>query len=105
MNRKKILEDYKNFINLFKKYNKQYYELSDPKVTDQQYDELKNKIIKLETENEFLKSKYSPSSSVGHKPSKNFNKVLHRAPMLSLSNAFTENDLINFEKKNIKFSI
>ena len=103
MNRKKILEDYKNFINLFKKYNKQYYELSDPKVTDQQYDELKNKIIKLETENEFLKSKYSPSSSVGYKPSKNFNKVLHRAPMLSLSNAFTENDLINFEKKILNF--
>ena len=45
MNRKKILKDYKNFINLFKKYNKQYYELSDPEVTYQKYDELKNKIF------------------------------------------------------------
>ena len=53
----------------------------------------------LETNYKFLSSKYSPSKTVGHKPSKNFKKVSHRVPMLSLGNAFTENDLVNFEKK------
>ena len=53
----------------------------------------------IEKNNDLVKSENSPSKSVGFKPSKNFNKLLHRAPMLSLSNAFSEDDLINFEKK------
>ena len=51
----------------------------------------------------FLKSKDSPSNSIGYKPSKNFKKVSHKVPMLSLSNAFTEEDLFNFEKRIINF--
>ena len=47
----------------------------------------------------FLKSENSPAKIVGFRPSKTFYKVLHRVPMLSLSNAFDEEDLINFEKK------
>ena len=53
----------------------------------------------LEKKYNFLKSKNSPSKIVGHKPSKNFKKALHKVPMLSLGNAFSEEDLINFEKK------
>ncbi len=103
MNKDKILQNYKQLLKLFKKYNKYYYDLSNPKVTDREYDDLKQKIIKFEKENNFLKSTDSPTLNVGHKPSKNFKKVLHRAPMLSLANAFTENDLINFEKKILNF--
>ena len=40
---------------------------------------------------------------MGFKPSKNFEKIKHKVPMLSLSNAFSENDLINFQKKIINF--
>ncbi|MDC0326815.1 NAD-dependent DNA ligase LigA, partial [Candidatus Pelagibacter sp.] len=50
-----------------------------------------------------LSSKNSPKQIVGYKPSKNFNKVKHRIPMLSLSNAFDEEDLLNFEKKILNF--
>ena len=53
--------------------------------------------------NKFLINKNSPSQSVGFKPSKNFQKIKHKVPMLSLGNAFNEEDLRNFEKKIINF--
>ena len=72
-------------------------------MSDAEYDKIKNEILLFETKYNFLRSKYSPTKVVGHKPSKNFKKVLHRAPMLSLGNAFIEEDLLNFEKKIINF--
>ena len=99
MNKKKIYSDYLKNINLFKKYNKAYYDQSNPKVTDEEYDNLKHEILNLEKKYKFLKSDDSPLKIVGHKPSKNFKKSLHKVPMLSLGNAFSEDDLINFEKK------
>ena len=94
---------YKQKINLLKKYNKAYFDKNAPIVHDKDYDELKKEILLLEKENNFLKSKDSPSNIVGYKPSKNFKKVPHRIPMLSLSNAFNEKDLLNFEKKIFNF--
>ena len=99
MNKNKIKNSYNKKIKLLDTYNKFYYEKSSPKVSDQTYDELKKEILLLEKKYDYLKSDKSISRSVGYKPSKNFKKVLHRVPMLSLGNAFTENDLVNFEKK------
>ncbi len=99
MNTKKIQKLYHKKILLFKKYNEYYFEKSKPLVSDKEYDDIKKEIIKLEKSYKFLKSKISPSKNVGFKPSKNFKKLSHRAPMLSLSNAFSEDDLLNFEKK------
>ncbi len=98
-----IKEKYKKKIKLLNKLNKFYYDKSKSIVSDKEYDELKAEIISLEKKYNFLKSKNSPSEIVGHKPSKNFKKDLHRVPMLSLSNAFTEDDLINFEKKILNY--
>ncbi|WP_440652884.1 NAD-dependent DNA ligase LigA [Candidatus Pelagibacter sp. HIMB1542] len=99
MNKKEINLQYLKKIELIKKYNDHYYDKSNPLVTDQAYDKLKSEIEKLEIDYSFLKSENSPTKTVGHKPSKNFSKSLHKAPMLSLANAFTEEDLVNFEKK------
>ncbi|WP_440925604.1 NAD-dependent DNA ligase LigA [Candidatus Pelagibacter sp.] len=99
MDKKIIKKEYDSKVKLLIKYDKFYYENSDPKVSDKEYDDLKKEILKLEKKYPDLKSDYSPSKKVGHKPSKNFKKDFHRVPMLSLANAFTENDLINFEKK------
>ena len=99
INKSKILNSYNKKIKLLDTYNKFYYEKSSPKVTDEIFDKLKEEIQLLEKKYDFLKSKNSPSKIVGYKPSKNFKKDLHRVPMLSLANAFTEEDLINFEKK------
>ncbi len=94
---------YLDKIKLISNYNKHYYEKDKPIVSDQKFDLLKKEIINLEDKYDFLKSEESPSKSVGFKPSKNFNKVKHKVPMLSLGNAFDEDDLKNFEKKIINF--
>jgi len=103
MDKNKIQLNYSNKIKLFKKLNKFYYEKSQPMVDDSDYDQLKKDILELENKYEYLNSDFSPSKTIGYKPSKNFKKILHRVPMLSLSNAFTKDDLINFEKKILNF--
>ena len=103
MSKKEIQEQYNQKIKLISKYNKFYYDRSEPIVSDHNYDELKKDILLLEKKYRYLKSKNSPSVTVGFKPSKNFNKSLHRVPMLSLSNAFSEEDLLNFEKRIVNF--
>jgi DNA ligase (NAD+) len=99
----KINQKYLKKIKLFQKYNKHYYNLNNPLVDDFKFDKLKSEIIDLEKKYNFLKHKSSPSNSIGFKPSKIFKKVKHKTPMLSLGNAFTEEDLINFEKKIFNF--
>jgi DNA ligase (NAD+) len=103
MNRDKIKINYKKKIKLLNHYNKYYYDFSKPVVTDYQYDQLKQDILLLEDKYNFLESVNSPSKAVGFKPSKTFNKVLHKVPMLSLANAFEKEDLINFEKRILNF--
>ena len=103
MDKKKIKKEYDNKIQNLIKLNKHYYEFSKSLVDDQEYDKIKKKLLLLEKKYNFLKSEDSPSKIVGFKPSKNFKKVSHRVSMLSLSNAFSEEDLKNFEKKIINF--
>ncbi|MDC3395555.1 NAD-dependent DNA ligase LigA [Candidatus Pelagibacter sp.] len=103
MNKKKIESEYKKKIKLLTNYNKKYYDDSKPIVADKEYDDIKNSIFILERKYSFLNSNNSPSKTVGFKPSKNFQKISHRVPMLSLSNAFGREDLINFEKRILNF--
>ena len=103
MNKKLIKDDYKKKLSQIKIYNKNYYDKSKSLISDQEYDHLKKEIILLEKKYSFLKSKFSPSQTVGYKPSKNFSKSKHIVPMLSLANAFSEEDLNNFEKKILNF--
>ena len=98
-----IKKIYSDKIKEYKKNSKFYYEDDSPKITDSKFDKLKNEILEMEKKNSFLKDKDSPSNSIGYKPSKNFKKIKHRIPMLSLGNAFNEEDLINFEKKILNF--
>ena len=103
MNKKEVQKKYNKKIKLINGYNKYYYNESSPLVSDKEYDEVKKDIFLLEKKYEFLNSKKSPSKIIGHKPSKNFKKSQHKAPMLSLANAFSEEDLLNFEKRIINF--
>ena len=103
MHKTLVKKSYLKIIEKIKKYNQAYYENNSPIISDQRYDILKKKIIDLENEHKFLKNEESPTQSVGFKPSKNFQKVKHKVPMLSLGNAFDEEDLKNFEKKIINF--
>jgi DNA ligase (NAD+) len=103
MSNDKIKKDYLKKIQLIDKYNKFYYDNNESIISDQKFDFLKKGLIELEKKYSFLSNEKSPSQSVGHKPSKNFKKIKHRVPMLSLGNAFNEDDLKNFEKKIINF--
>ena len=103
MDKKKISKDYLHKIRLLEKYNKKYYDKNNPIVTDQEYDLLKKKTIDLENSYKYLSNDRSPTKIVGFKPSKNFEKAKHKVPMLSLGNAFNEEDLNNFEKKIFNF--
>ena len=99
MDKNLIKKKYLQKIKQLQKFNKAYFEKSVPLVSDAKYDEFKKEIINLENRYDFLSHPYSPSVVIGHKPSKNFKKVLHKVPMLSLANAFSVSDLENFEKK------
>jgi len=103
MNKDLISKDYLIKIKLLRKYNNHYYDKDKPIITDQKYDYLKNEILNIEKKNKFLNNKHSPSQTIGYNPSKNFQKVKHKVSMLSLGNAFDEEDLKNFEKKIINF--
>ena len=103
MNKKELVKEYLEKLKLLKDYNKFYYDKSNPKISDKKYDQLKSNILLMETRYDFLKSKDSPSEVVGYKPSKNFKKAQHKVPMLSLANAFNEEDLLNFEKRILNF--
>ena len=103
MTEKELKIIYQKKIKLLTDYNKFYYNNDNPKVTDKEYDQLKQEILSLENKYKFLKSNQSPSVVIGYKPSKNFKKAKHRVPMLSLANAFNEDDLQNFEKRILNF--
>ena len=103
MNDKEINKNYLKKIKLIKKYNELYYNKNSSIISDYEFDILKKEVLELEKKYSFLKNKSSPSLTVGFKPSKNFKKVKHKVPMLSLGNAFNEEDLLNFEKKIFNF--
>ena len=103
MKKKQIEKEYKEKIQKLIKFNKFYYDHNNPLINDREYDNLKKDILDLENKYSYLKNKNSPSLVVGFKPSKNFKKVSHKVPMLSLANAFDEEDLINFEKKIMNY--
>ena len=103
MNKNNIRSKYNQKIKIINKLNQKYYNDSNPSVSDAEYDDLKKEILLLEKKYPFLKSKISPSKIVGYKPSKNFKKDFHKIPMLSLANAFNEEDLVNFEKKILNY--
>jgi len=103
MNNNSLKKKYNSKIKELISNNFLYFEKNKPIISDAEYDDLKKEIIDLEKKYPFLKSKYSPSKTIGFKPSKNFIKSKHREKMLSLSNVFSQEDLMNFEKKIINF--
>ena len=98
-----IIKKLKSKIKELNKHNKLYYEKSKPEITDAEYDKLRNEILLIEKTYPKILDIKSPSSQIGFKPSKNFRKSQHREKMLSLTNVFSKDDLINYQKKIINF--
>src|SRR5216110_136763 len=76
-----------------------YYVLDDPEISDAEFDRLMNELKNLEAEHPDLITPDSPTQRVGGKPREGFVKVRHSSPMLSLDNAYTEEELRNWERR------
>ena len=76
-----------------------YYVLDDPEISDAEFDRLMNQLKKLEAAHPELITPDSPTQRVGGKPREGFVKVPHSAPMLSLDNAYGEEELREWERR------
>lgn len=99
MNRNDAKERIESLRNLLEEYGYQYYVLDQPVVSDAEYDQLMQELISLEEQFPELKRDDSPSMRVGSQPLAHFEKVEHEVPMLSLGNAFNEQDLRDFDRR------
>ena len=99
MKKSEILKIYKDKVKELKKHNFLYFNKDNPKISDAEYDKLKEELIKLEESNSSLKKLNLLQNIVGSKPSNKFKKIKHLKSMLSLSNAFEKKDMEDFLKK------
>ncbi|MBI4294150.1 MAG: NAD-dependent DNA ligase LigA [Betaproteobacteria bacterium] len=80
-------------------HNYRYYVLDDPEITDAEYDRLFRELVQLEAEHPQLATADSPTRRVGGAPLAEFSAVTHRVPMLSLNNAFSEDEVAAFDRR------
>lgn len=85
--------------NILEKYNYEYYVLDNPTVADAEYDRLMAELNVLESKHPDLYDPISPTNRVGGKVLENFTQIQHKRQMLSLGNAFNEEDLEDFDRK------
>ncbi|MCF6281576.1 MAG: NAD-dependent DNA ligase LigA [Candidatus Polarisedimenticolaceae bacterium] len=80
-------------------HNRRYYALDDPEITDIAYDQLLRQLQALEAQYPELLTPDSPTQRVGAKPLDAFAEVVHPVPMLSLDNAFDQQEFANFDRR------
>ncbi|MCG1279202.1 NAD-dependent DNA ligase LigA [Staphylococcus epidermidis] len=84
---------------LLNQYSYEYYVQDNPSVPDSEYDKLLHELIEIEEKYSEFKSTDSPTVRVGGEAQSSFEKVNHDTPMLSLGNAFNEEDLRKFDQR------
>lgn len=84
---------------IINEHNYNYYVLDKPTITDAEFDRLLNELVSLENVYPELITPDSPTQRVGGAPAQGFNSVKHLAPMLSLGNAFNEQELRDFDRR------
>lgn len=84
-------------------HNYRYYVLDSPEITDAEYDRMFRELLELERKYPEFVLPHSPTQRVGAPPLKEFGTVTHLVPMLSLDNAFNEEELLAFDKRIKKF--
>ncbi|MBW2427466.1 MAG: NAD-dependent DNA ligase LigA, partial [Deltaproteobacteria bacterium] len=80
-------------------HNYRYYVLDDPEISDAEYDRLMQELIRLEKAHPQLASADSPSARVGAPPLARFDTITHSIAMLSLDNAFNDDDILEFDRR------
>lgn len=95
-NAERKVDEIRSLLNL---YGYEYYVLDNPSVPDAEYDKLMQELVQLEEQFPELKTPDSPTVRVGGAVLDLFEKVEHRIPLLSLGNAFNEQDLRDFDRR------
>ncbi|SQC62115.1 DNA ligase [Listeria fleischmannii subsp. fleischmannii] len=90
---------YDEIIAKLEQYSYEYYALDMPTVEDAVYDKLLHELIALEEKHPDWVTSDSPSQRIGGEVLEGFTKVAHKTPMLSLANAFNEQDLLDFDRR------
>lgn len=97
--KKEIKEKHVSLKNEINHHNFLYHNKDQPEISDNEYDQLFQELLKLENDYVFLDKSDSPTSRVGDTPQSDLKEFFHEAPMLSLDNAFEPEDLHDFEKR------
>ncbi|HOO49752.1 MAG TPA: NAD-dependent DNA ligase LigA [Alphaproteobacteria bacterium] len=94
-----VVAEYNKLVTEIRQHDAAYYQDDAPKVSDAEYDKLRQRLEEIEAEYPDLVSSSSPSQSVGAAPSKGFKSLQHSVPMLSLGNAFESQDVSDFMER------
>ncbi|EJI3675558.1 NAD-dependent DNA ligase LigA [Listeria monocytogenes] len=90
---------YEELINILDQYSYDYYVIDNPTVEDAEYDQKMQELLKIEEAHPEWVTPESPSKRVGGEVLEGFKKVSHDTPMLSLANAFNQEDLADFDRR------
>ncbi|EPN8442099.1 NAD-dependent DNA ligase LigA [Listeria monocytogenes] len=90
---------YEELINILDQYSYDYYVIDNPTVEDAEYDQKMQELLKIEEAHPEWVTPESPSKRVGGEVLEGFKKVAHDKPMLSLANAFNQEDLADFDRR------
>ncbi|WP_040984781.1 NAD-dependent DNA ligase LigA [Oceanobacillus jeddahense] len=99
MNKQEIKERMDSLVEVLNQYGYSYYVLDNPVVPDSEYDQKLRELENLEEENPEFAREDSPTQRIGGEPLDAFRKVAHETPMMSLGNAFNEQDLRDFARR------
>jgi len=99
MDRSQALKRIHELRDLIEYHNRRYYQLDDPEISDAEYDRLLHELVELEERHPDIDRTASPSQRVGAAPLEKFRSVTHLTPMLSLGNAFSEEEVIEFSER------
>jgi DNA ligase (NAD+) len=94
-----IIEHVEELRQTLHRHNYRYYVLDDPEISDAEYDRMMQELVKLEADFPDLMSPDSPTLRVGAPPLDKFETIEHSVPMLSLENAFSDRDIIEFDRR------
>jgi DNA ligase (NAD+) len=89
---------------LLERANHQYYVLAHPEISDAEFDRLFQELAALEANHPELRTPDSPTLRVGTDPAEGFVKYRHHVPMLSLANAFADDELARWEERNARLA-
>ena len=99
MERSQALKRISELRDLIEYHNRRYYQLDDPEISDYDYDKLMRELAALEERFPDIDRSASPTQRVGASPLEKFGTVTHLTPMLSLGNAFSEEEVSEFDER------